>query len=92
MARGAAIIKPGQKRNKVKWKGVALIQRVPGREKHDKQQDSAQVQRVPGLKLSGRDHNDPREGVLDTLQVSMHPYVGPDTDGTRTIMVPVVGY
>merc|ERR1712194_106340 len=73
-------------------KGVALAQRVPGQEKHDKQKDSARFQRVPGLKLSGRDQNDPREGVLDTLQVSMHPYVGPDTDGSRTIMVPVVGY
>ena len=30
--------------------------------------------------------------VLDTLQVSMHPDVGPDTSGTRTIMVPVIGY
>ena len=46
---------------------------------------------MPG-RNRGRDHNDPREGVLDTLQVSMHPYVGPDTDGTRTIMVPVMGY
>ena len=85
-------IMPGQSRSKVKYKGAVLAQRVPGREKHDKQKDSARVQRVPGQELWGRDHNDPREGVLDTLQVSMHPNVGPDTDGTRTIMVPVIGY
>ena len=91
-ARGAADIRPGQQRKKVKWKGAALAQRVPGRESHDKQNDSARVQRVPGWKQRGRDHNDPREGVLDTLQVSVHPNVGPDTCGTRTIMVPVIGY
>ena len=91
-ARGAADIRPGQQRKKIKWKGAALAQRVPGRESHDKQNDLARVQRVPGWKQRGRDHNDPREGVLDTLQVSMHPNVGPDTGGTRTIMVPVIGY
>ena len=32
------------------------------------------------------------ERVLDTLQVAMHPNVGPDTGGTRIIMVPVIGY
>ena len=85
-------IKPSQSHSKVKYKGVVLAQRVPGKEKHEKQKDPARVQRVPGQELRGRDHNDPREGVLDTLQVSMHPNVGPDTDGTRTIMVPVIGY
>ena len=45
------------------------------------------------------DHMDPdiraqleaNYSVLDTLQVSMHPSVGTDT-GSRTIMVPVIGY
>ena len=92
MARGAAIIKPGQQRNKVKWKGTAPAQRVPGWEKQNKKQkDAAQIQRVPGQNQL-RGHNDPREGVLDTLQVSTHPNVGPDTGGTRNIMVPVIGY
>ena len=30
--------------------------------------------------------------LLDTLQLSMHPNVGPDTGGTRTSMVPLIGY
>ena len=82
MARGAAIIKPGQHRNKVKWKDAAPAQRVPDRRNKKLKRDTAQIQRVPGqIKL--REHNDPREGVLDTLQVSMHPNVGPDTGGTR---------
>ena len=34
-------IMPGQSRSKVKYKGAVLAQRVPGREKHDKQHDSA---------------------------------------------------
>ena len=40
-----------------------------------------------GIPLQGRDYNDPRESVLDTLQVSMHPNVGLDEGGTRIIMV-----
>ena len=52
----------------------------------------ARVQRVPGWKQRGRANNDPRKDVLDTLQVSMHPNVGPDTGEIRTIMVPVIGY
>ena len=85
-------IMPSQSRGKVKYKDVVLAQRVLGREKHDKQKDSARVQKVPGRKLRGRDHNDPREGVIDTLQVSMHPNMGPDTGGTPTTMVPLIGY
>ena len=51
------------------------------------------VQRVPSQKQRGRDHNDPQEGVLDTLQASIHPNVDSDTGETRTIsMVPVIGY
>ena len=88
---GAADSKLGQHRNKVRWKDAAPAQRVPGRENHDKQKKgAAQIQRVPGQQKQ-RDHNDPREGVLDTLQVSMHPNVGPDT-GSQTSMVPVIVY
>ena len=111
MARGAAIIKPGQQRTKVKWKctapaqrvlglenlnkvkrkDTAPAQRVPGRKNKKQKKDAAQNQRVPG-QIQLRGHNDPREGLLDTLQISMHPNVGPDTGGTRNIMVPVTGY
>ena len=88
MARGAADnAKPGQKHNK--QKDFAPVQRVPGSQNHDKQKYLAPVQRVPGREK--RDQNGPREGVLDTLQVSMHSDWGPNT-GARTIMVPVVGY
>ena len=87
MARGAADIRPGQQRNKIKYKSATLAQRVLGREKHNKQTESSQVQRVPGRKMRGRGHNDPPEGVLDTLKVSMHSNVGPGTGGTRTIML-----
>ena len=90
LVRGAADnVRPGQKRSKVKWKGVAPSQRVSGREKHDKQKYLAPIQRVPGRET--RDQNGPREGVLDTLQVSMHSDWGPSA-GTRTTMVPVIGY
>ena len=86
----AANDKPGQHRNKVRWKDAAPDQRGSGRENYDKKKkDTAQSQRVPGQKQ--RDQKGPREGVLETLQVSMHPNVGPDT-GSRTIMVPVIGY
>ena len=43
MARGAAIMKPGQQRNKVKWKGAAPAQRVLDREKHDKRERGAAI-------------------------------------------------
>ena len=87
---GTADNKPGQHRNKVRWKDAAPNQRVSGRENYDKKRkDAAQVQRVPSQKQ--RDQKGTREGVLETLQVSMHPDVGPDT-GSRTIMVPVIGY
>ena len=87
---GAANRRLGQQHNKVKWKRAAPTQRVLGWENHDKQKkDAAQIQRVPGQKK--RDQKGTQEGVLETLQVSMHPNVGPDT-GSRTIMVPVIGY
>ena len=87
---GAANIKPGQHRNTVRWKDTAPDQRVPGWEKHNKKKkDAAQIQRVSGQKQ--RDQKVPREGVLETLQVSMHPSVGTDT-GSRTIMVPAIRY
>ena len=105
---GAADIKPGQHRTKVKWKDTAPAQRVPGRENNKQWKDAAPAQRVPGRRnkkqkkyaaqiqrvtgqIQLRVHNNPREGVLDTLQVSMHPNVGPGTGGTRTIMIPVIG-
>ena len=88
---GAADIKPGQHRNKVRWKDAAPAQRVPGRENKKQKKDATQIQKVLGP-IHLRVHNDPREGVLDTLQVSMHPNAGSDTGGTRTIMVPVTGY
>ena len=86
MARGAAIIKPGQQRikvkwkcaapaqrvlglenlNKVKWKDAAPAQRVPSRENKKQKKDAAQIQKVLGP-IHLRVHNDPREGVLDTL-------------------------
>ena len=88
---GAADSKPGQHRNKVRWKDAAPAQRVSGRENYDKKKkDAALIQRVPGQQKQ-REHNDLQEGVLDTLQVSMHPSVGTDTC-SRTIMVPVIGY
>ena len=87
---GAANIKPGQHRSKVRLKDTVPDQRVPGWEKHSKKKkDAALIQRVPGQKQ--RDQKVPREGVLETLQVYMHPNVGPDT-GSRTIMVPLIGY
>ena len=87
---GTADSQPGQHRNNVKWKDAAPDQRVSGRENYEqKKKDTAQSQRVPGQKQ--RDQKGPREGVLETLQVSMHPNVGPDA-GSRTIMVPVIGY
>ena len=49
VAMGAADdIMPGQSHSKVKYTGAVLAQRVPGREKHDKQKDLARVRRVPG--------------------------------------------
>ena len=50
MARGAAIIKPGQHRNKVKWKVTAPAQRVSGRENNKQWRDAAPAQRVPDRK------------------------------------------
>ena len=86
---GTANIKSGQHRNKVKWKDAAPDQRVPGWEKHNKKKkDAAQIQRVPSQNKC--EQKGPWEGVLETLQVSMHPDVGPDT-GLRTIVVPVIG-
>jgi len=56
---GAADNKPGQHRNKVRWKDAAPNQRVSGRENYDKKRkDAAQVQRVPGQKQ--RDQKGPQ--------------------------------